>query len=226
MGSNEQASLLQRFFKTGKGEYGEGDKFYGIKVPQIRLIEKTHRPLSLNTIEQLLADEYHECRMLGVLALVWLFKHSEKAPRQRKIIYDFYIAHAHRINNWDLVDVSAPWILGGYFVDQIRTPLLHLAQSDLLWLQRMAIVGTQHWIKQGDFEYTFQIAEQLLPHPHDLIHKAVGWMLREVGKIDLAAERTFLEKNKRYKTIPRTMLRYAIEKFPEPLRKKYLNGEI
>ena len=226
MGNDEQAALLQRFFKTGKGEYGEGDKFYGVKVPQIRLIEKTHSPLSLHTIEQLLADEYHECRMLGALALVSLFKHSKKDPLQRKTIYDFYISHADRINNWDLTDLSAPWIVGGYLLDKPREDLLRFAQSDLLWLQRIAMVGTQHWIKKGDFEYTFLVAKQLLHHPHDLIHKAVGWMLREIGNTDLAAERSFLDKKKRYKSMPRTMLRYAIEKFPEPLRQKYLKGEI
>lgn len=226
LGNDEKAAQLQRFFKTGKGEYGEGDKFYGVTVPQIRLIEKTNSPLSLEIIEHLLADEYHECRMLGVLSLVSLFKRAKKDPLQRKTIYDFYISHADRINNWDLVDVSAPWIVGGYLADKPGEDLCRFAQSDLLWLQRIAIVGTQHRIKKKDFEYTFLVAEKLLHHPHDLIHKAVGWMLREVGDADLAAERSFLDKGKRYKSMPRTMLRYAIEKFPEPLRQKYLKGEI
>ena len=223
--SDDKAVILARFFKTGKGEYGEGDRFIGVTVPQQRALVKQIASLPWNEIENLLQSEYHECRLTALLLLVKMFDKS-KSEAMRQQIYDFYIAHHTRANNWDLVDLSAPQIVGGYLLDKQRTPLKSYAQSDCLWLQRIAIVGTFAFIKRRDYADTLAIAQQLLHHSHDLIHKAVGWMLREVGKRDFDTEFRFLAEDGRYNTMPRTMLRYAIEKFPEELRQRFLHGTI
>lgn len=215
----DKAAVLAGFFKTGKGQYGEGDIFIGVTIPAIRSICKQYfRQAELNDIQALLNDPIHEARLLGVLLLVYQF---EKADLEiRKTLYEFYLTHTVNINNWDLVDLSARQIVGCYLYDKDRTVLYQLAASSSLWEQRIAIIATFHFIKQQQFDDTFALATMLLTHRHDLIHKAVGWMLREVGKKDRTALESFL--NDHYQTMPRTMLRYAIEKFPEPLRQHYL----
>lgn len=215
---------ISRFFKTGKGEYGEGDRFIGVTVPRQRTLARQIGSLPLAEIDALMRSEYHECRMTALLLLVNMFAASKRAD-ERQTIYDFYIAHHTRINNWDLVDLSAPQIVGGHLADKPRHALKGYAQSDCLWLQRIAIVATFAFIKRHEYADTLAVAQLLLHHPHDLIQKAVGWMLREVGKRDFDTERRFLTDGGRYKTMPRTMLRYAIEKFPEELRQRFLRGE-
>lgn len=217
--------FLPNFFKTGEGQYGYGDKFIGVVVPKQRALVKYHKTMDINQIELLINDEYHECRATGLFFLVEQMKRARKDEAAQRAIYDFYIAHHQRINNWDLVDLSAPAIVGGYLADKDKTDLRTFAQSDNLWLQRIAIVATLDFIGKGILEPTFEISALLLYHQHDLIHKAVGWMLREAGKKDFDAEYDFLVEANRYKTMPRTMLRYAIEKFPEDLRQRFLKGE-
>jgi 3-methyladenine DNA glycosylase AlkD len=220
----EKAFILQRFFKTGPGEYGEGDIFWGLPVPDTRAIAKPFRGMSLSEIEMLLIDPVHEVRLAGGLLLVETVKKA--SPEIRRACYEFYLSHASRFNNWDLVDLTCPSVVGSWLMDQDRKPLYELAQSDNLWEQRIAIISTMYFIKKDDFNDTFGIAKLLLHHPHDLIHKAVGWMLREVGKRNHLIEVEFLMENDRYKTLPRTMLRYAIERFPETQRLSFLKGEI
>lgn len=217
--------ILSSFFKTGRGEYGEGDRFIGVSVPRQRTLAKQIGSLLLTEIDALLQSPYHECRMTALLLLVEMFAKSNCAT-ERQTIYDFYIGHHQRINNWDLVDLSAPQIVGNYLIDKPRQPLQLYAKSDCLWLQRIAIVATFAFIKRHEYADTLAIAQQLLHHRHDLIQKAVGWMLREVGKRDFDTEFRFLTADGRYKTMPRTMLRYAIEKFPEPLRRRFLRSEV
>lgn len=224
----KQAAHLARFFKTGKGEYGEGDKFLGIKVPVTRAIVKKYRKeISLKDIEKLIDSQWHEIRLAGFLLLIELYKHSlkEKDLEQAQSLINFYLANIAKGNNWDLVDLVSGYILGDWI---LRNPgnediLLDLSQRDgQLWHQRVAIVSTFTLIRAGKFDSPFQIAEMFLTHPHDLIHKATGWMLREIGKRGGKAELIyFLEKYK--STIPRTMLRYAIEKFPEEERRYFLS---
>ncbi len=217
-----QAENLQRFFKTGPGQYGEGDIFIGVKVPQIRKVAREGRALGLPGVESLLHSGIHEERLLALLILVIQF---EKADRtQRKAIYDFYMANTTRVNNWDLVDLSAHHIVGAFLADRSRTVLQRLARSRDLWTRRIAIIATFYFIRRNEFDDTLAVADLLLTDDHDLIHKAVGWMLREVGKRDLAVEEDFLKP--RYSRMPRTMLRYAIERFPEPKRQRYLKGTI
>lgn len=215
----DKAAVSAGFFKTGKGQYGEGDIFIGVTIPAIRSICKQYfKQTELNDIQTLLNDPIHEARLLGVLLLVYQF---EKADDEiRKTLYEFYLTNTVHINNWDLVDLSARQIVGCYLYNKDRAVLYQLAESNSLWEQRIAIIATFHFIKQQQFDDTFAIAKMLLTHRHDLIHKAVGWMLREVGKKDRTALESFL--NDHYQTMPRTMLRYAIEKFPEPLRQHYL----
>ncbi len=215
----EKAITSARFFKTGSGEYGAGDIFIGVPVPNIRLLCRQFvKQIQLDDIGLLLADPIHELRMAGVLMLV--YQYTQAKQTQQKTIYDFYLAHARQLNNWDFVDSSAQQIIGHYLFDKQRDILYQLAQSDSLWEQRIAIIATFYFIKQQQFSDTLQIAEGFLHHPHDLIHKATGWMLREVGKQQQSILATFLTQ---YAAImPRTMLRYAIEKFPEPLRQQYL----
>jgi 3-methyladenine DNA glycosylase AlkD len=205
-----KAQFLQRFFKTGKGQYAEGDVFLGITVPLIRDIVKQSPALPLPEIRQLIYSEYHEARLAGLLFLVKQFK---KAPEgERKKIFDFYLKHARCANNWDLVDVTCRDVIGLYLLDKTdRTALYRLAESSNLWEQRIAIVSTWTFIKYRQFDDTLALSEKLLHHPHDLMHKAVGWMLREVGKKDKEVLCGFLETH--HKVMPRTMLRYAIEHF-------------
>lgn len=222
----KKAKILSRFFKTGIGEYGEGDKFLGVVVPDIRKIAKKHVHLSLNEIEKHLHSNFHEERMCVLLILVEQFK---KDTEKQKKIFEFYLKNTEYINSWDLVDLSAPSIVGVYLSDKDKKEkevLYKLSKSENLWEKRISIISTLSFIKQNKFKDTFEISKILLKDKHDLIHKAIGWMLREVGKRNLDEEEKFLKENNRYKTMPRTMLRYAIEKFPEEKRKKYLNGEI
>ncbi len=222
LASPEIAANLQRFFKTGPGQYGEGDVFLGVKVPPLRALAKQHRDAGLATVTALLASPYHEERMLALLLLLQFYQRTDEAGRQAA--FDLYLAHTHRINNWDLVDVSAPRIVGRHLQDGPRKVLYLLARSPLLWERRIAILATAWFIRLDDYADTLKIAEMLLSDEHDLMHKAVGWMLREVGKRDLAAEEGFLRHH--YRTMPRTMLRYAIERFPEPKRRNYLHGKV
>lgn len=218
----KQAANLQRFFKTGKGEYGEGDKFLGLKVPVLRNICKNYIELSLDDMQELLDSKIHEERFCALAIL--RSKYAKADEPEKKNIFDFYIGHAERINNWDLVDLSAPNIVGDYLQDKDRRILYKLAKSDNLWKRRIAVLSTFSFIKVNDFGDTLEIAEILLQDKHDLIHKAVGWMLREIGKRDLAAEEKFLRRH--YKQMPRTMLRYAIERFEEDKRGFYLGRTI
>lgn len=217
-----QALILQRFFITGKGEYGEGDVFYGIKVPVQRTIAMHFKELALDDLKVLLTSKVHEERLIAVFILIEHFKKAD--DKKRKIIFDFYLKNRKGINNWDLVDLSAPKIVGEYLIDNERELLYKFAHSKNLWEKRISIISTQAFIKQHWFEDTLIISEILLHDKHDLIHKAVGWMLREIGNRDIATEEEFLKQH--YKTMPRTMLRYAIEKFPEIKRKAYLLGKI
>lgn len=217
-----QADQLGWFFKTGPGEYGEGDKFLGLKVPQTRAVSKQFQALHQDQIQMLVADEYHEVRQLGLFILVLQFKKA-KDLAARKAIFDFYmkIAKQGHVNNWDLVDATAPY-LGAYLVETNNTKILEeLAKSKDLWLNRMSVIFTFAFIRQGIIEPTFWMAEYHLEHKHDLMHKAVGWMLREMGKFHHQALVSFLEQHST--KMPRTMLRYAIEKFPETERKAWLN---
>jgi 3-methyladenine DNA glycosylase AlkD len=226
LSDEQKREFLPYFFKTGEGQYGFGDKFIGVVVPKQRALVKTHKTMQLSEIEILLNDEYHECRLTALLFLMENFKNAQKDLALQKQIYDFYISHYQQINNWDLVDLTAPKIVGEYLFDKNSDELITFAHSKNLWLQRISIIATYTFIHKNRFEPTFEIAKILLNHPHDLIHKAVGWMLREVGKRDYEAELTFLLENDRYKTMPRTMLRYAIEKFDEPVRQDFLKGRI
>ncbi len=216
--NTEKAKILAGFFKTGKGEYGEGDEFLGITVPESRKIAKKYTALPLSEIFLLLQNKIHECRLVALLILIEKFKSS--GSLQQKEIVDFYLRNTKYINNWDLVDLSADKIIGAYLFDKDKTLIHQLTKSNNLWERRIAIISTFYFIKKNKFNETIQITELLLNDKHDLIHKAVGWMLREVGKRNKTVEEEFLKKH--YKTMPRTMLRYAIEKFPEEERKEYL----
>ena len=218
------AKVAARFFKTGKGEYGEGDIFIGVRVPAIREIVKGFHSLSSDDTIELLTSPIHEERMSGAMILVHRYKGRKTAPEERTRIYDFYMTHAQYFNNWDLVDLTAPAIPGEYLIDRDRKILREFAGSDNMWKRRISIVTTHAFIKKSDCTSTYEIAGMLLGDKCDLIHKAVGWMLREAGKIDMTAEEVFLKKH--LNDIPRTALRYAIEKFPESKRKRYLQGSI
>lgn len=213
-----KAEVLSRFFKTGKGEYGEGDLFLGVVVPDIRRVARAYRLIGLIEIKKLLDSKYHEERLLGALILVENFIVGTEKEKER--IYKFYLKNRKRINNWDLVDLSAPKIVGGYLNKKDKTILYKLSKSKNIWERRIAILATFHFISKNNFTETLKISEQLIDDKHDLIHKAVGWMLREVGKRSLSVEEDFLAKNHLH--MPRTMLRYAIERFPEHKRTKYL----
>ena len=212
-----------RFFKTGKGEYGHGDLFLGVKVPKIRLIAKKHTDISITEMKNLICSKYHEERLLGLIILV--NKYSKNKDRKtRNQLYKIYVSSFKYINNWDLVDVTCLHVIGKHLMDRDRSILYSWAKSDDLWTRRIAMISTFWFIRKNDLDDTFKIAEILLNDEHDLIHKAVGWMLREAGKRDIEKEEIFLKKH--YRTMPRTMLRYAIERFPEPNRQKYLKGTI
>lgn len=225
LSDDKKRLFLPYFFKTGQGQYGEGDQFIGVVIPQQRALVKQIKSIKLEEIEKLLHDPYHECRLTALLLLVETYKKAS-TEEEKKIIFDFYIAHHKFINNWDLVDLSAPQIAGIYLLTHSREKLISYAQSNHLWLQRISIISTYTLIKNHEFNDTFLVADELLDHPHDLIHKAVGWMLREVGKRDFEAEYQFLLTNNRYKKMPRTMLRYAIEKFEESLRQDFLKSRL
>ena len=215
----EKASFLQRFFKTGEGQYAEGDLFLGLVVPLTRSIAKANKNTPLSEIELLIQSKYHEARLCSLLILVEQFKKANEL--QRGVLYDFYLNHIDYINNWDLVDISCPYIVGNYLLDKDRSRLYELAESKHLWSQRIAVVSTIAFIRKGEFLDTFALAGKLLYHEHDLMHKAIGWMLREVGKKDRAALTDFLERNA--SLMPRTSLRYAIEHYPETDRKSFLS---
>jgi 3-methyladenine DNA glycosylase AlkD len=213
---------LQRFFKTGPGEYAEGDLFIGVTVPDLRQVCRECRDAAIPDILALLGSAVHEERLLALLLLVETFRRGTDETKRE--IYRLYLANTRFINNWDLVDSSAPQIVGAWLFTRSRAPLRRLARSSSVWERRIAIIATQFFIRNGDLDETFRIADLLLTDHHDLIHKAVGWMLREAGNRDPAAERAWLAT--RYPPMPRTMLRYAIEKFPEAERRRYLAGTI
>ena len=215
-----QVEGLSRFFKTGPGQYGEGDRFLGIKVPVTRsVVKECWRSIGFPDLEECIASEYHEIRLAALLSLIEIFHHARKEPATRQMCIDFYLSHLRYINNWDLVDLSCYPLLGEWLLDKDRTLLYDLARSGkTIWEQRIGIVSTMTFIRHGQLQDTFEIADILLHHPHDLIHKAVGWLLREAGKRDKAALVSWL--GERSSTMPRTMLRYAIERFPEEERKR------
>jgi 3-methyladenine DNA glycosylase AlkD len=221
----ERAVHSQRFFKTGKGQYGEGDIFLGLTNPQMRELTKKYLALDFPDLQELLNSKIHEERLISLLILVKKFQKAKKEHKTQYFIYNFYLDNAKKINNWDLVDLSAPKILGEFLLkNQDPSILRQLARSENLWEKRIAIISTLTFIRDRKFGETLAIAEMLLKDEHDLIHKAVGWALREIGKKNQQVLETFLIQN--YKTMPRTMLRYSIEKFPEELRQKYLKGQI
>jgi len=240
-----QVEGLARFFKTGPGQYGYGDKFLGIKVPVTRaVVKECWKSVTFEDLEECVTSEYHEVRLAALLTLVEIFSHAKRFPVKpgmttvQQECVDFYLAHTAYINNWDLVDLSCYPLLGVWLLDKDRSLLYHLARNGkTMWEQRIGMVSTMTFIRHGQLEDTFAIADVLLHHPHDLIHKAVGWLLREAGKKDKEALEAYLkgqtpgqaggdEPRVRYLTMPRTMLRYAIEKFPEGERQAYLHGQV
>jgi 3-methyladenine DNA glycosylase AlkD len=244
-----QVEGLARFFKTGPGQYGYGDKFLGIKVPVTReVVKDCWKSVSFENLEECMTSEFHEVRLAALLALVEIFKYAKRFPvksgmttesnLQQKCV-DFYLSHTEYINNWDLVDLSCYPLLGVWLLDKDRSMLYDLARNGkTMWEQRIGMVSTMTFVRHGQLNDTFAIADILLHHPHDLIHKAVGWLLREAGKKDKSALEAYLKGadpsethgqaggDVRYLTMPRTMLRYAIEKFPEPERQAYLHGQM
>lgn len=217
----DKAEHAQRFFKTGKGQYGEGDVFLGLTVPELRKIAKSNLDASFEELKELLYSKYHEFRLTALYILTYQY---EKNLKNRKDIVDFYLLHKEQVNNWDLVDNSAYKILGHYLYEKDRKILYKFAKADHLWTQRIAVVSTMYFIKKGDFSDALKIIEILLEHPHDLIHKANGWMLREVGKQDETVLDNFLKKH--LAKMPRTTLRYAIERMNEKKRQDYLKGRV
>jgi 3-methyladenine DNA glycosylase AlkD len=222
LGNPEHAAISQKFFKTGPGEYGQGDIFIGIRVPVLRKLVKEFKDLPASEVEILLRSPIHEERLLAILLFVRIFKNGDDDVK--KDIYDLYLKSTEFINNWDLVDASAEHIVGAYLLDKNKAPLYRLAQSKALWERRIAIISTFYFIRRHEFSETLKICNMLLADRHDLIHKATGWMLRDIGKRDLKIEENYLKAH--YKKMPRTMLRYAIEKFPEEKRQRYLKGSI
>ncbi|MBC7929008.1 MAG: DNA alkylation repair protein [Rubrivivax sp.] len=220
LGDERIAQGSRRFFKTGPGEYGEGDLFIGVRVPELRRFAREYQSVSTGEVAQLLSSAVHEERLLALLLLVRIYERGDAALRE--CVYHLYLDSTRFVNNWDLVDSSAPQIVGGYLCERSRRPLYALAESPKLWERRIAIIATFHFIRRGEFSDTLGLAELLLRDEEDLIHKAIGWMLREVGKRDLASEEGFLREH--HKMMPRTMLRYAIEKLPEAKRQKYLKA--
>lgn len=217
-----QARHLSRFFKTGPGQYGEGDLFLGIKVPTTReIVKQQWKSTGFDELEECVASPYHEIRLAALLTLIQIFSHAKGDTDTQKRCVDFYLSHTAHINNWDLVDLTCYEIIGTWLLDKDRTLLYQLAEKGkTIWEQRIGIVSTMKFIRNGETDDTFRIADILLHHPHDLIQKATGWLLREAGKKDVGKLKEYLST--RYKTMPRTTLRYAIEKFPEEERKAYL----
>ena len=222
LGDEKIAEHSAGFFKTGKGEYGEGDQFLGIRVPVIRQQVRRFRDAPERSVLAMLKSKYHEERLLAVLLLVDRYRRGDAATRQR--VFEAYLANREQINNWDLVDSSAHLIVGPQLEDGDRGLLYELATADRIWDRRIAMMATYHYIRNDDYEDALKIATLLRDDQHDLIHKVVGWMLREIGKRDRDKEERFLQRH--YRKMPRTMLRYAIEKLPEARRKAYLNGEV
>ncbi|OGP84320.1 MAG: DNA alkylation repair protein [Deltaproteobacteria bacterium RBG_16_54_11] len=218
LGTKERAKVSRRFFKTGPGEYGEGDIFLGVTVPELRQLAASYQAITLREVTQLLRSTIHEERLLALLILCRTYAGGDESAK--KTIYELYLRNSQFVNNWDLVDASAEHIVGAFLVGKSKRPLYALARSSDLWERRIAIMATFHFIKRGAFAETIKIARILLSDEEDLIHKAVGWMLREVGKRRLETAERFLRKH--CTTMPRTMLRYAIERFPEPKRQRYL----
>lgn len=219
----DRAKSARWFFKTGKGEYGEGDKFLGVDNPHCRMVAKEHSRLNLKELKKLLWNEYHEVRLTALFILVHKFENGSGTEREN--IYKFYLGQTKRINNWDLVDSSAYKIVGAYLFDKDRRILEKLARSKKLWERRISIVSTLFFIGKGESETALKISRLLIHDDEDLIHKAVGWILREVGKkCGVEIEEQFLRKN--YKMMPRVTLRYAIERFPKSYRENYLRGKI
>lgn len=219
LADKRKAAFFPRFFKAGKGEYAEGDKFFGISVPQVRAVVARHLALPHAEVAKLLADPMHECRLTAVIILVEQYERASTAKEQTTIA-QFYLSHLDGVNNWDIVDASAYCLLGEYLIDRPRGVLCELAASGHLWRERVAVVSTLAFIRRGDFADIFKLSEQLLSHRHDLIHKACGWMLREAGKRDANALKGFLRKHG--DRMPRTMLRYAIERFTPAERAGFL----
>lgn len=217
-----KAKVLSSFFKTGPGQYGEGDIFLGIPVPVLRKIAKEYKDISLKDTAAVLKSSIHEERLLALLILVLKYAQCQSCEDSSARIFDFYLGHTAYVNNWDLVDLTAPHIVGMFLLDKDKQPLYKLAASKNMWERRISIVATFSFIKNDWFDDTLKISRILLTDSHDLIHKAVGWMLREVGKRDLEVEELFLKRY--YRDMPRVMLRYAIEKFPQNKRKIYLKG--
>jgi len=222
LADKSRAKLLQGFFKTGPGEYGEGDRFIGIKVPDVRKLAKEFAAASEAVVEGLLKSPVHEERLLALLILVDRYRRGSE--EDKGLVYAQYLGSTRHINNWDLVDLTAGYIVGEHLFDRDKTALYDLARSKSLWERRISIIATSAFIKRGEYAHTLRLAEVLRDDEEDLIHKAVGWMLREVGKKDLSAEEAFLKRH--YKKMPRTMLRYSIERFPEAKRQRYLKGKI
>ena len=222
LGNKKHAAISQRFFKTGPGEYGEGDVFIGIRVPVLRKLIGEYSDVSVEDAAILLRSKIHEERLLALLLLVRLFATGDDATRNT--IYEKYLANTAFVNNWDLVDSSAEHIVGGHLMNRSKAVLYRLAESEDLWERRISIMSTFHFVKRHEFSETLKISKMLLFDRQDLIHKATGWMLREIGKRHLQTEESFLKEY--YKKMPRTMLRYAIEKFPEQKRQRYLKGRI
>jgi 3-methyladenine DNA glycosylase AlkD len=222
LANREKARILQGFFKTGPGQYGEGDIFLGITVPVLRKFAKECRETTVHEAVRLMRSPVHEERLLSLFLLISAYGRGDEAQKNR--IFGLYLKNTGFVNNWDLVDLSAPNIAGAHLAERSRQPLYALARSSDLWERRIAIVATFFFIRMNDHRDTLKIARILIRDEHDLIHKAVGWMLREVGKKDLRAEEEFLVAH--YRTMPRTMLRYAVERFPEDKRRRYLNGTI
>lgn len=221
LADKDRATSSQRFFQTAPGQYGAGDLFRGIRVPVLRDLVRVYAALSLPETRKLLTSRYHEDRLLALLLLVR--KYTRGTEEVRATIYITYLASTRFINNWDLVDSSAPYIVGEHLLDRDRSVLMKLVKSSNLWERRIAILATLAFIRRGDHDWTLTLARELLNDPEDLIHKGVGWMLREVGNRDAETLDRFLRKH--HPRMPRTMLRYAIEKLPEPRRKAYLLGE-
>ena len=221
---DNQVEGLSRFFKTAPGQYGEGDQFLGIKVPRNReVVNRIWKECTFDDLEECITSPYHELRLAALLTLVQIFKHAKRDTSLQQCCVDFYLSHTGYINNWDLVDLSCYEILGVWLLDKDRTLLYDLARNGKnLWEQRIAIVSCMTFVRHDQYDDCLAIADILLHHRHDLIHKAVGWLLREVGKHDEATLVTFLST--RYKSMPRTTLRYAIEKFPPDTRQAYLKG--
>lgn len=224
LADKERAEKSLYFFKTGKGEYGHGDHFLGVRSPEIRILAKKYVDISTLEVRKLVKSKYHEERLLGLIIIVNKYKAASKDEKEKERLYKVYISLFKYINNWDLVDVTCPHVVGKHLMDKSRKELYVWARSEDLWTKRIAMISNWWFVRNGDLKDVYKLAKILLKDEHDLMHKAVGWMLREAAKKDLVQTEEFLKKH--YSNMPRTMLRYAIEKFPEVKRQKYLKGGI